>query len=210
MKGLFDICFSLSYLPDLSKWDLTNAIDLSYLFNDCSSLKYLPDISNWKLNNVRNMSFLFAGCSSLKYLPDISKWNISNVINMSNLFYNCSSLVELPDITKWNINNVIYLNNIYYGCSSLIKIPYLIRNQKNENDINYSSLSSSSEDLFDKYFQSLPNKIGLYPNNENFIKIFKNKLPKSFSNLKAINYINNIFDDNNSSINDSYYETFYD
>jgi len=39
----------------------------------CSSLESLPDISKWDISNVNNMSFLFAECIYLQYLPDISK-----------------------------------------------------------------------------------------------------------------------------------------
>ena len=45
----------------------------------------LPDISKWNIINVENMSYLFSGCSSLKLLSDISKWNINNVENISYL-----------------------------------------------------------------------------------------------------------------------------
>ena len=50
------------------------------LFYGCESLISLPDISKWEINNIINMSNIFVGCSSLKYLPDISKWNTNNVM----------------------------------------------------------------------------------------------------------------------------------
>ena len=49
------------------------------IFSKCSSLKSLPDISKWNKDNVINMGGLFFGCNLLKYLPDISKWNTYNV-----------------------------------------------------------------------------------------------------------------------------------
>ena len=52
-------CFSLSSLPDLSKWNTNNISDMSFLFEGCSSLTYLPEISKWKTNNVTNMSGIF-------------------------------------------------------------------------------------------------------------------------------------------------------
>ena len=45
---------------------------MSKIFYNCSSLKYLPDISKWDTNNVINMNGLFYICSSLEKLPDIS------------------------------------------------------------------------------------------------------------------------------------------
>jgi len=38
----------------------------------------LPDISKWNVNNILNLNSLFFNCSSLISLPDISKWNIFN------------------------------------------------------------------------------------------------------------------------------------
>ena len=62
------------------------------LFCECSSLTSLPDLSKWNVSNVNDISGLFYGCSSLTSLPDISKWNINNVNNnISGLFYGCSS-----------------------------------------------------------------------------------------------------------------------
>jgi len=47
-------------------------IDIKGLFAGCSSLKILPDISKWDLSNVKNISFLFHKCSSLKELKIIN------------------------------------------------------------------------------------------------------------------------------------------
>ena len=56
---------------------------MSYMFDECFSLSSLPDLSKWNTNNVTNMSYMFCGLYSLISLPDISKWNTNNVTNMS-------------------------------------------------------------------------------------------------------------------------------
>jgi len=43
------------------------------MFYGCSSLISLPDISKWNMNNNIDISYMFYGCSSLSSLPDISK-----------------------------------------------------------------------------------------------------------------------------------------
>jgi len=78
---------------------------ISSLFFNCSSLKELPDISKWNLSKAYNISRLFSGCSSLEKLPDISKWDLSNAIYLHSLFFNCTSLISLPDISKWDLFN---------------------------------------------------------------------------------------------------------
>ena len=104
-------------------------MDINYIFSHYSSLSFLPDISKWNTNNVTNnvnnnvtnMSSIF-NCSSLISLPEISKWNTNKFDNMSGIFYNCSSLSSLPDISKWNINNVANIRDmrdIFFECKNL-------------------------------------------------------------------------------------------
>ena len=109
MSKMFYKCSSLSYLPDISRWNTNNITNMSYIFCGCLSLLSLPDISIWNTNNVYNMSYMFFKCSSLSSLPDISKWNTNNGYNMSYIFCGCSSLLSLPDISKWNTNMLLIL-----------------------------------------------------------------------------------------------------
>ena len=48
---------------------------MSAIFSGCSKLKSLPDISKWNTGNVINMKSLFSGCNSLTSIPDIGNWN---------------------------------------------------------------------------------------------------------------------------------------
>ena len=107
---------------------------MNYLFSGCSSLKSIPDISKWNTSNVINMKGMFEECSSLKSIPDITKWNTSNVKNMKYMFKNCSSLKSLPDISKWDIDNCLKYKKIYEmfnGCSKPLNIPDNLKIQKN-------------------------------------------------------------------------------
>ena len=65
--------------------NINNITNMACMFRSCSSLSSLPDISKWNTSNVINMSSIFYFCYKLP-LPDISKWNTSNVNNMSNMF----------------------------------------------------------------------------------------------------------------------------
>ncbi len=49
---------------------------MSEMLYRCKSLSALPDISKWNTSEVVNMSYIFSGLSSLLSLPNISKWNI--------------------------------------------------------------------------------------------------------------------------------------
>ena len=53
----------LSSLPDISKWNTSNVIDISSMFSRCEKLSLLPDISKWNTGNVTNMNSMFFGVS---------------------------------------------------------------------------------------------------------------------------------------------------
>ena len=56
------------------------------MFSDCNSLKSLPDISKWNTTNVIDMRIMFSGCRSLKSFPDISKWNFNKNVKKDLMF----------------------------------------------------------------------------------------------------------------------------
>ena len=91
---MFYGCFSLNYLPDISKWDIDNINNINYIFNRCSSLTFLPDISKWEFEENTKMHFIFNGCLSLSFIPYNFKKNI-NEINQNQTLYefiNCANL----------------------------------------------------------------------------------------------------------------------
>ena len=100
--GIFYNCSSLVILPDISKWNTSNFIEMIGLFFSCSSLVSLPDISKWNIDKVTDISSLFSNCSSLSSLPDITKWNTNKNRKMKSLFSDCFSLLSLLDLSKWN------------------------------------------------------------------------------------------------------------
>jgi len=57
------------------------------MFYRCSNLESLPDLSKWDISNANEMSGIFSGCSSLKNLPDLSKWNTSNANNIYHVYF---------------------------------------------------------------------------------------------------------------------------
>ena len=71
---MFSHCMALESLPDISKWDIKNVTDMSYMFCSCASSKYiadcpggwyylynLPDTSQLNTRNITNMRCMFAG-----------------------------------------------------------------------------------------------------------------------------------------------------
>ena len=52
---MFNNCKSLSELPEISKWNLKNVIDINYMFYNCKSLS--KNIPNWDLNYFHAHNF---------------------------------------------------------------------------------------------------------------------------------------------------------
>ena len=42
---------------------------MSYMFDGCDSLYSLPDISKWNTSNANNMSYMFSGCKPSLNIP---------------------------------------------------------------------------------------------------------------------------------------------
>ena len=101
---------------DISEYDTSNIVDMSYMFAHCSSLKEL-NVSNFDTRRVVDMYGAFEFCHSLVKL-DLSNFNTSNVNNMAYMFYGCLSLQEL-DLSNFSIKNVIYNLNMFRQCSKL-------------------------------------------------------------------------------------------
>ncbi len=77
-------CFAdcSNFNSDISIWDVSNVIDMSYLFQNASSFN--QDISPWDVSNVRTMESMFKDATSFK--QDISNWNPYLCTNMIDIF----------------------------------------------------------------------------------------------------------------------------
>ena len=130
MNSLFCITNSTIFKEfngDISKWDVSNVEDMSYMFYGCE--KFNQNISNWNVSNVKNMIAMFGIATSFN--QDISKWDVSNVEDMSMMFINAKSFKQ--NISNWNISqkNITLPKNIFAGCD--IKEEYKpLKFQKDE------------------------------------------------------------------------------
>lgn len=69
-----------------------NFIDVSNVTNMCSLFYFSPfsgDVSKWDVSNVIDMSCMFIGAS--QFNSDISGWNVSKVMDFSNMFDRASN-----------------------------------------------------------------------------------------------------------------------
>ena len=81
--------------------ELINKYDMHSIFSNCTSTINIDNnISKWNTSNIISMSWIFSNCILFKVIPDISKWNTNKVVNFAGLFCDCSSLISLPNISK--------------------------------------------------------------------------------------------------------------
>ena len=70
---MFSNCVNLKSIYGISKWK-TKIENIDRLFYNCNSLSSLPDISEWDLSELKSISLMFYNCYSLLEFPDLSKW----------------------------------------------------------------------------------------------------------------------------------------
>jgi len=130
MSFLFYNCYNLESLPDISKWNTENVINMSGLFGSeyGSKLKSIPDISKWDACNVKYLG----GCyKNIWLLTPLTNFEINNNSENngnyleSGMFNKCYELSYLPDISKWNTNNVINISYLFSRCESFLYLIFL-------------------------------------------------------------------------------------
>jgi surface protein len=115
----FDENNKLINIPvDFSKWDTSNATDMSGMFYGCKVESL--DLNNWKVHNVTDMSNIFSSCKKLTSLK-LSNWNTNNAINMNFMFELCESLTTL-DLSSFRTSNVTNMRHMFFGCTELTSL----------------------------------------------------------------------------------------
>ncbi|KRM16094.1 hypothetical protein FD31_GL000769 [Companilactobacillus nantensis DSM 16982] len=112
--NIFSGCTNLSVINGLDKFKTENATNLDGMFNNDNKLLSLSDISNWNTSNVVNMSYTFSYCKVLPNL-DLSEWDTSNVTNMAGMFSGDTNLNEnnLIGLDKFDTSNVISMTSMF-------------------------------------------------------------------------------------------------
>ena len=88
---------------DISGWDTSNVINMSYMFNRCTKLKKIVGIENLDVSKLKTTKIMFYGCKNLVEL-DLTNWNTISLENMSYMFCNCTKLDV--DLSNWDLTNI--------------------------------------------------------------------------------------------------------
>ena len=84
MKVMFYQCFSLTNLPSISKWDIQNITDISFMFYNCKKLD-VSKITKWSINKVEEKINIFYGCHINKIYKIIPNYKINKSNEVKNI-----------------------------------------------------------------------------------------------------------------------------
>ena len=201
---------------DLSNFDVSEVIDMSFMFHSCSTLKKI-NFGNINTSSLKNMESLFQSCSSLtsvdisnidtskvttilrmfefcKNLETINFGNIntSSVENMRSVFNSCNNLKYL-DLSNFDTTKVTDFTRMFFDCAKLIFLninSFKLWNMK-ANDGIFTSISSKVKycinDTYSKNLLKLTSECDDICFKENINIDINNK--KCIESCKDINFI---------------------
>ncbi len=86
---------------DTSNWDMSKAVDISFLFNDCIALSSGVDVSNWGISAALLNAECFARNTSIAGFG-LSGWDTSNVDSFAFAFAGNPSVTTITPMTSAN------------------------------------------------------------------------------------------------------------
>lgn len=192
---------------DLSRWDFSNATNLSSMFWDSKELEYLDlgevdfskvenmysmfrdcknlpviDLSNWDFDSLKTAEFMFAGCKKVKELS-FKDADLSNLTIVEAMFRGCSN-VEKIDFSGAKFGSFITVKDMFFHCSNLKEVDvsaFDMSEVKDSSSMFCYCKSLESLDFSNSNFDKLEIVFSMFEKCENLSNL---KLPKS---VNAIN-----------------------
>jgi len=131
LEGIFIGCTSLTSIPNIGKWDVSQVTSILNTFNACSNLA--PDIANWNVSNLVNMGTAFF---STKANFSLATWNTSKVTDMSSAWRACSLFNQ--NISVLDTSKVTNMSNMLRDCTAF---------QQNIGSLNIAGLTNAADML---------------------------------------------------------------
>ena len=103
---------------DISGWDTSNVINMSYMFNRCTKLKKIVGIENLDVSKLEKANFMFDSCENLVEL-DLTNWNPKLLQKTRYMFYGCSNLKIIKNIENWQLPNIKNVSYMFCNCTKL-------------------------------------------------------------------------------------------
>ena len=116
---MFNGCYRLYDISALSKWDVSETVDMSYAFCDCALLQDLSPLSDWDVSNVECMHRMFGNCEWLHELTALTDWDCYSLKDASYMFSGCERLRDAPAVEEWELSTEVDQTNIFSYCPHL-------------------------------------------------------------------------------------------
>ena len=111
LASCFTSCTSLSNVPNINLWDVSNVTSLASIFSGAALFN--QSLNSWNTGNVSAMNSVFSNATA--YNQSLSNWNVSNVTTMNSMFrgttYNQS-------LSSWNVSKVENFGSTFSRSSS--------------------------------------------------------------------------------------------
>ena len=150
-------------------WDINVNTTFS-MFSGCNHITEI-DLSKFETSNAKNMSNMFYNCTSLISL-NLSNIDTSKTTSMSGIFTLCSKLISL-DLSYFNLSEAKIIAGMFYNCPNLefinFKLLILSDNMVTTNlfGLNNNKLVVCLKNEDDKLSGLLNEKIDVYCNDNN-------------------------------------------
>ena len=168
---------------DISHFDLSLVVDMSYMFSGCANLE-IVDISNLKAPLLTNMDFMFNGCMKLKSI-NLENFKMGSLKTMKSMFSECGSL-KMIDISSFNTSLVTNMKKLFYGCSSLTYIDASEFNTSLVTDMSFmfgGCTSLKYIDISNFNFESIQSTDNMFDGNDNLLYINLYNIKSSYSDI---------------------------
>jgi len=109
LSGFFRGCSSLTTVPSMNSWDISNITSISVMLNGCEA--FSQDINNWDTSSITNMSYVFQNCDAFN--NSLSNWDTSSVTNMKTMFAQMSIFNQ--DLSAWDTSSVTDMSFMFFG-----------------------------------------------------------------------------------------------
>lgn len=100
---------------NISKWNVSNIDDMSYMFRDCRYFNC--NLSKWNVSRVENMHGMFDECENFTG-EGLERWNVSNVEDMGFMFFGCKKFTGKA-LENWKVIKLKDMNHMFRKCTSL-------------------------------------------------------------------------------------------
>ena len=184
---------------DVSSFNLSEKIDLSYLFNGTYYINSIIGLDKLDTSKATNMSEMFNGCNAK--ILDLSNFNTSKVTNMSAMFKGCSA--KIIDLSSFDTRNVTNMSSMFSYVPNTVLIDVFDTNNVTDmgNMFNSSSFSFNFNKLNTQNVITMNSMFSYSPQDYLDLKSFNTSkvidMDRMFENSEAKTINLNSFDTSN-------------